>query len=110
MKDVKEMTSDEFLVELNQALEKQRLAEQCGEKLFIENIKLKERLSVIRHIVKAPASDNKSWQVGDICDGQVVFWVCPYCDFALQLIEGEPQENEYNYCPKCGHDMRGVEE
>ena len=27
---------------------------------------------------------------------------CPYCDFVLQLMEGTPEENSYNYCPKCG--------
>ena len=27
---------------------------------------------------------------------------CPYCDFVLQLMEGTPEENLYNYCPKCG--------
>ena len=27
---------------------------------------------------------------------------CPYCDFILQLMEGTPEENLYNYCPKCG--------
>ena len=27
---------------------------------------------------------------------------CPYCDFILQLMEGTPEENLYNYCPRCG--------
>ena len=27
---------------------------------------------------------------------------CPYCDFVLQLMEGTPEENLYNYCPQCG--------
>ena len=27
---------------------------------------------------------------------------CSYCGFVLQLMEGTPEENQYNYCPKCG--------
>ena len=27
---------------------------------------------------------------------------CPCCNFVLQLMEGTPEENSYNYCPKCG--------
>ena len=27
---------------------------------------------------------------------------CPYCDFILQLMEGTPEENSDNYCPRCG--------
>ena len=27
---------------------------------------------------------------------------CPSCGFVLQLMEGTPEENSYNYCPKCG--------
>ena len=27
---------------------------------------------------------------------------CPYCDFILQLMEGTPEENLFNYCPRCG--------
>ena len=30
---------------------------------------------------------------------------CPYCDFVLQLMEGTPEENLYNYCPRCGNFM-----
>ena len=30
---------------------------------------------------------------------------CPYCNFVLQLMEGTPEENLYNYCPRCGQKL-----
>ena len=29
-------------------------------------------------------------------------WVCEECNEPWILMDGTPQENEYNYCPKCG--------
>lgn len=29
-------------------------------------------------------------------------WQCPVCKEVIQLMEGTPQENNYNFCPNCG--------
>lgn len=31
---------------------------------------------------------------------------CPFCGVVWNLNEGGPEDNEMNFCPKCGHDMR----
>ena len=46
------------------------------------------------------------WIAGDECDGEVLYWLCPNCDFALYLEEGTPEQNEFHFCPKCGKDLR----
>ncbi len=33
-------------------------------------------------------------------------WECPYCHLVWDLDEGTPEENDMNFCPKCGHGMR----
>ena len=32
-------------------------------------------------------------------------YVCSECDAAFQLMVGDPEENEYFYCPRCGAKM-----
>jgi hypothetical protein len=29
-------------------------------------------------------------------------YICPECDFNLILYDGDPELNDFNYCPKCG--------
>ena len=29
-------------------------------------------------------------------------WECSVCHEVIQLMEGTPQENNYNFCPNCG--------
>ena len=33
-------------------------------------------------------------------------WECPECGEVFILMEGTPKENNYNFCPNCGADMR----
>jgi predicted nucleic acid-binding Zn ribbon protein len=35
------------------------------------------------------------------------YYECSVCKDAFVLMEGTPKENNYNYCPNCGADMRG---
>lgn len=35
---------------------------------------------------------------------------CSKCGMAFTLNEGTPKDNDYNYCPNCGADMRPSEE
>ena len=39
-----------------------------------------------------------------------VYWRCSECDGAFCLVDGTPKENEYNFCPNCGADMRGEDD
>lgn len=34
-------------------------------------------------------------------------WQCSVCGEPFVLIEGEPDQNGYYFCPNCGADMRG---
>ena len=43
----------------------------------------------------------------DISDGwQEGTFRCSSCQMEFVLIEGTPEDNEYNFCPNCGADMR----
>lgn len=33
-------------------------------------------------------------------------YTCPFCGVVWCLNEGDPEDNDMNFCPKCGHDMR----
>jgi hypothetical protein len=35
------------------------------------------------------------------------YYECSVCKDAFVLMAGTPKENNYNYCPNCGADMRG---
>lgn len=74
--------------------------------VFHRNVVLAEAFDCL--IDNAPTIDAKpiehgSW-FGDE-DGSV--WECNQCGLAWQLNYGTPQENEMNYCPKCGARMDG---
>jgi rubrerythrin len=32
-------------------------------------------------------------------------WKCPICEKMFMLLDGTPQDNNYNYCPNCGQSM-----
>ena len=42
--------------------------------------------------------------------GDGVFYECSVCKDAFTLIDGTPSDNNYNFCPNCGADMREGEE
>ena len=47
------------------------------------------------------------WKKWNAYDGDVdEVWECPECEFELLLSEGDPWDNEYYFCPKCGADLR----
>ena len=43
----------------------------------------------------------KNWIAEYIGDGEFI-WTCPVCKETFALMDGTPQDNEYNYCPSCG--------
>ena len=46
------------------------------------------------------------WEIEDMFDGDVAYR-CSACNELFCIIEGTPKDNEYNFCPNCGADMRG---
>lgn len=49
-------------------------------------------------------NEPKNWNAEHIGHGEFA-WQCPTCKKYLSfltLAEGTPQDNEYNFCPKCG--------
>lgn len=64
---------------------------------------------VISIIESAPSSDSAQskgeWITIEYYGG--VIYKCSECGHEFVLIEGTPEENEYQYCPYCGADMRG---
>lgn len=37
-------------------------------------------------------------------------WECSACGEPWTLIEGNPEDNNMNFCPNCGADMRGEQD
>ena len=46
----------------------------------------------------------KNWIAEYMGDGDFA-WKCPSCNDVFILIDGTPQDNNYNYCPNCGQAM-----
>lgn len=49
-------------------------------------------------------SKTKNWISEYMGDGDFA-WKCPTCDETFVLIDGTPQDNEYNFCPNCGQSL-----
>ena len=35
-----------------------------------------------------------------------IYWSCSECGESYTFIDGTPEDNNYNYCPNCGAEMR----
>ena len=46
------------------------------------------------------------WTTHEGYDGDE-YYECSVCKDAFVLMEGTPKDNNYNFCPNCGADMRG---
>lgn len=46
----------------------------------------------------------KNWIAEYMGDGDFA-WKCPICKDMFMLLDGTPQDNNYNYCPNCGQSM-----
>jgi len=42
-----------------------------------------------------------AWRQMDVCEQDENVYECTACGFALQLIVGTPEDNQYNGCPRC---------
>ena len=60
-------------------------------------------------IADAPTIEERKkgkWiETDDGWDG--TYFVCSNCGCPWTLIDGDPRDNDMNYCPNCGADMRG---
>ena len=55
-----------------------------------------------------PKQKKGRWIEKDDCwDG--IYYECSVCKDSFTLIDGNPPDNNYNFCPNCGCDMRGTE-
>ena len=75
--------------------------------------KFGEETWAARVLENIPAADVRpvvhgEWQEKAVWD-DVVF-VCSNCGEPWTLIEGTPEQNNMNFCPNCGADMRGIED
>lgn len=41
------------------------------------------------------------------CDEYTGVYICSNCGCKWELNAGTPEDNDMNYCPECGADMRG---
>lgn len=48
------------------------------------------------------------WREHKTIDGGILY-VCTNCSNVFELTYGTPKDNNYNFCPSCGADMRGKE-
>ena len=66
------------------------------------------KCGLYKHIMKLPSvqpkRDKGEWK---ILDEEANAYECSKCQDAFMLMEGNPENNNYNFCPNCGADMRG---
>ena len=49
------------------------------------------------------------WEVIEDWDGDDLYR-CSECGSMFTLIDGTPEDNDYNFCPSCGADMKGEDD
>ena len=68
----------------------------------------KSMLIALEKIKNADVRENVrgKWYEQETCDCDIVY-ECSVCGEQWTLDAGTPMENNMNYCPNCGADMRG---
>ena len=75
-----------------------------------ENVLLEVNKAICNKIREMPV-DRPHGEWKDLSDGwQEGTYECSNCKAEFVLIEGTPEDNEYNFCPNCGADMREGDE
>ena len=93
------MTVSEAIKELNMILEE--ATEDENSVCYVTSCD-KEPLEMAIQSLKKQIPRN--WIAEYLWDGDFA-WKCPCCDELFVLMDGTPQDNEYNYCPNCGQAM-----
>ena len=65
--------------------------------------------SAVFALEELPSAQKKGEWIYDPNDYDDNTWECSVCKEPWTLIEGTPPDNNMNYCPNCGADMRGEE-
>lgn len=67
-------------------------------------------LDAVDRVMDMPSvSHTGHWIEEDMFDGDIAYR-CSKCNELFCIIEGTPKDNEYNFCPNCGADMREMSE
>lgn len=66
---------------------------------------LQEHDRILTESAEPERKKGKWIEQDDSWDG--VYYECSVCKEAYTLIDGTPSDNNYNFCPNCGADMRG---
>ena len=76
--------------------------EQEGRISYGHYTKIENQKEVMEVTIKAlERMKPKIWIAEAMWDGEFA-WKCPSCKEYWALMDGTPQDNEYNFCPKCG--------
>lgn len=69
-----------------------------------------EKNVLLRRLYDEPAADVKPVARGEWIEAQEIsfdnVYACSACGNEFVLESGTPEDNEYNFCPNCGADMR----
>lgn len=77
--------------------------EECGTKTAVSGT-LTEAITAWN---RAMGQRTGEWEIEEDYDGDTLYR-CPFCESLWTLYDGTPEENEYEYCPKCGAYLKYV--
>lgn len=70
-----------------------------------------DALQILGDIEDFPTEERPHGEWIDLSDGwQEGTFRCSSCQMEFVLLEGTPEDNEYNFCPNCGARMKGGDE
>lgn len=79
-------------------------ADELNEYIGREALDTREKIFALVH--RMPTVEPKQGEWIDLSDGwQEGTFMCSSCQMEFVLIEGTPEDNEYNFCPNCGASM-----
>lgn len=70
---------------------------------------IKGMKAYMNYLKKLPTVEHEKgfWIVREDYDGSI-YCECSTCGDCFDLIEGEPEDNDYFFCPNCGAEKRGI--
>ena len=103
----------------NQWITKQAAIDALGEKPLVwddlsdfdlgKAAQWSDDVDAIKELPSAQPQRSKGrWEIIEDWDGDDLYR-CSECGSMFTLIDGTPEDNDYNFCPSCGADMRTKE-